>query len=99
MVSWLAAGSNCMISILLSSRWLGFHKGLKVAAYRTRVILWSLFCLGPIAARIQMPEVDDLNPPFFEAAARGVGAAVFSTAARRRCLQLARSAIGTTQLC
>ena len=25
-----------MISILLSSRWLGFHKGLKVAAYRTR---------------------------------------------------------------
>src|SRR6266404_3104776 len=36
MVSWLAAGSNCMISILLSSRWLGFHKGLKVAAYRTR---------------------------------------------------------------
>ncbi len=46
-----------------------------------------------------MPEVDDLNPPFFEAAARGVGAAVFSTAARRRCLQLARLAIGTTQLC
>jgi hypothetical protein len=33
-----------------------------------------------------MPEVDDLNPPIFEAAAR------------RRCLQLARSAIGTTQL-
>ena len=25
-----------MFSILLSSRWLGFHKGLKVAAYRTR---------------------------------------------------------------
>ena len=35
---------------------------------------------------MQMPEVDDLNPPIFEAAAR------------RRCLQLARSAIGTTQL-
>ena len=33
-----------------------------------------------------MPEVDNLNPPIFEAAAR------------RRCLQLARSAIGTTQL-
>ena len=75
-----------MISILLSSRWLGFHKRFKVAAYRTRVILWSLFCLDPIAARMQMPEVDDLNPPIFEAAAR------------RRCLQLARSAIGTTQL-
>jgi hypothetical protein len=29
MVSWLAAGSNCMISILLSSRWLGFYRGLK----------------------------------------------------------------------
>jgi hypothetical protein len=64
-----------MISILLSSRWLGFHKGLK-AAYRTRVILWSLFCLDPIAVRTQMPEVDDLNPPIFEAAAR------------RRCLQI-----------
>jgi hypothetical protein len=35
---------------------------------------------------MQMPEVDDLNP------------AVFEAAARRRCLQLARSAIGTTQL-
>ena len=33
-----------------------------------------------------MPEVDDLNPPIFEAAAQ------------RRRLQLARSATGTTQL-
>jgi hypothetical protein len=35
---------------------------------------------------MRMPEVDDLNPPIFEAAAQ------------RRCLQLGRSAIGTTQL-
>ena len=65
---------------------LEFNQRFKVAAYRTRVILWSLFCLDPIVARMQMPVVDDLNPPIFEAAAR------------RRCLQLARSAIGTTQL-
>src|SRR6266481_4437956 len=109
MVSWLAAGSNCMISILLSSRWLGFHKGLKVAAYRTRFETQEraqreIFCCIETYGRTSEPFVakklsvrGTYSPR--RIAPNKVGTPDNLPAARRRCLQLARSAIGTTQLC
>src|SRR6266436_4082905 len=109
MVSWLAAGSNCMISILLSSRWLGFHKGLKVTACRTRFETQEraqreIFCCIETYGRTSEPFVakklsvrGTYSPR--RIAPNKVGTPDNLPAARRRCLQLARSAIGTTQLC